>query len=55
MSPLSDGVVFITGAARGIGAGTARALAKRGARLILVDLDAEPLAQIAAEIGEDRG
>ena len=54
MSSLSGSVVFITGAARGIGAGTARALADRGARLILVDLDAKPLAEVAAEIGEDR-
>jgi NAD(P)-dependent dehydrogenase (short-subunit alcohol dehydrogenase family) len=46
-------VVFITGAARGIGAGTARALARRGARLILVDLDAAPLNALVAEIGED--
>jgi NAD(P)-dependent dehydrogenase (short-subunit alcohol dehydrogenase family) len=53
MSPLSGEVVFITGAARGIGAGTARALAERGARMIMVDLDAEPLAQVAAEIGEE--
>jgi NAD(P)-dependent dehydrogenase (short-subunit alcohol dehydrogenase family) len=46
-------VVFITGAARGIGAGTARALAQRGARLILTDLDAEPLRELGAELGED--
>jgi NAD(P)-dependent dehydrogenase (short-subunit alcohol dehydrogenase family) len=54
MSPLGTEVVFITGAARGIGAGCARALAERGARLVLVDLDAAPLNEIAAEIGEDR-
>ena len=53
MSPLGNEVVFITGAARGIGAGTARALARRGARLILVDLDAAPLQELAAEIGEE--
>lgn len=54
MSSLTGQVVFITGAARGIGAGTARALAKRGARLILTDLDAAPLQQLVAELGEDR-
>ncbi len=54
MSSLAGEVVFITGAARGIGAGTARALAARGARLILVDVDAAPLEEITAEIGEDR-
>jgi len=53
MSSLHGKVVFITGAARGIGAGTARALARRGARLILTDLDAGPLAELAAELGED--
>jgi NAD(P)-dependent dehydrogenase (short-subunit alcohol dehydrogenase family) len=54
MSSVSDAVVFITGAARGIGAGTARALAQRGARVILVDLDEAPLRELGAEIGEDR-
>jgi NAD(P)-dependent dehydrogenase (short-subunit alcohol dehydrogenase family) len=54
VSSLRDAVVFVTGAARGIGAGTARALAQRGARLILVDLDEAPLQEIAAELGEDR-
>ena len=54
MNTLQGKVVFITGAARGIGAGTARALAARGARLILTDLDAAPLAELAAELGEDR-
>jgi len=54
MSSLAGKVVFITGAARGIGAGTARALASRGARVILVDLDAAPLEQLASELGGDR-
>ncbi len=54
MSSLTGKVVFITGAARGIGAGTARTLAGRGARLVLTDLDAAPLAELAAELGEDR-
>lgn len=54
MSKLDGKVVIITGAARGIGAETARALAKKGARLVLTDLDAEPLAALQAELGEDR-
>jgi len=54
MSSLAGKVVFISGAARGIGAGTARAVAARGARLILVDLDAAPLEELATELGEDR-
>ncbi|HEY3004113.1 MAG TPA: SDR family NAD(P)-dependent oxidoreductase, partial [Kribbellaceae bacterium] len=36
---LDGKVVLITGAARGIGAETARALARRNARLVLTDLD----------------
>jgi NAD(P)-dependent dehydrogenase (short-subunit alcohol dehydrogenase family) len=48
VSSVSDAVVFVTGAARGIGAGTARALAQRGARVILVDL--EPL--LTSPLGE---
>jgi NAD(P)-dependent dehydrogenase (short-subunit alcohol dehydrogenase family) len=44
-------VVFITGAARGIGAGVARALAARGAQVALVGLEPERLEQLAAELG----
>jgi NAD(P)-dependent dehydrogenase (short-subunit alcohol dehydrogenase family) len=50
---LDGRVVLITGAARGIGAETARALAKRNAKLVLTDLDAAPLKELAAELGED--
>ncbi|MEU2003491.1 SDR family NAD(P)-dependent oxidoreductase [Rhodococcus sp. NPDC019627] len=44
---LSDKVVFITGAGRGLGAATATALAERGARVVLADIDL-PAAQRAA-------
>lgn len=46
--------VFITGAARGIGAETARRLHAKGANLALVGLEPERLEQLAAELGEDR-
>lgn len=46
--------VLITGAARGIGAATARELHRRGAKLLLTDLDAAPLEQLGAELGEER-
>jgi NAD(P)-dependent dehydrogenase (short-subunit alcohol dehydrogenase family) len=48
---LRDKVVFITGAARGIGWETARQLAARGARPVLVGLEPELLEQRAAELG----
>jgi NAD(P)-dependent dehydrogenase (short-subunit alcohol dehydrogenase family) len=43
--------VFITGAARGIGAETARRLAARGANVALVGLEPEELARVAAQCG----
>ena len=41
----------MTGAASGIGAACATALAEAGARVIVVDRDAEGAAAVAAEIG----
>lgn len=46
-------VVFITGAAMGIGAATAKLLHARGAKLALFDLNAQALQRTAAEIGAD--
>jgi NAD(P)-dependent dehydrogenase (short-subunit alcohol dehydrogenase family) len=54
MSNDIDQVILITGGARGIGAETAKALAARGARLILTDLDQAALDATAAEIGVDK-
>ncbi|MCW2754834.1 MAG: short-chain dehydrogenase [Marmoricola sp.] len=51
MSNLAGKVVLITGGARGIGAAAARALAQQGARLVLTDVDREPLDAIGAELG----
>jgi NAD(P)-dependent dehydrogenase (short-subunit alcohol dehydrogenase family) len=48
-------VVLITGAARGIGAGVARDLAAKGAKVALVGLEAQELAAVAAACGEDAG
>lgn len=48
-------VVLITGAARGIGAGVARELASRGAKVALVGLEGDELAKVAAECGRDAG
>lgn len=46
-------VALITGGARGIGLGTARALARRGARLVIVDLDQAACDEAAASLGGD--
>jgi NAD(P)-dependent dehydrogenase (short-subunit alcohol dehydrogenase family) len=45
---------FITGAARGIGAETARRLHSKGANVALVGLEPERLERLAAELGDDR-
>jgi NAD(P)-dependent dehydrogenase (short-subunit alcohol dehydrogenase family) len=46
--------VFVTGAARGIGAETARRMHARGANVALVGLEPERLAALADELGEER-
>ncbi len=45
--------VFITGAARGLGAETARRVAARGANVALVGLEAEELQRVAAQCGSN--
>ncbi len=53
MTSLRGKVVFITGGARGIGAEIARRLRRKGAKLVLTDLDGAGLDRLAAEFGED--
>lgn len=53
MADVNGKVVFITGGARGVGADLARRLRRKGAKLVLTDIDAEPLAELAAELGPD--
>lgn len=50
-APLAGRVVAVTGGAKGIGRATATALAHRGCRVAIGDIDASPAAQTAAEIG----
>ncbi|WP_319446730.1 MULTISPECIES: SDR family NAD(P)-dependent oxidoreductase [unclassified Mycobacterium] len=47
---LADKVVFITGAGRGLGAATAAALTRRGARVVLVDIDPSAAQQVASTL-----
>lgn len=51
--PLANKTVLVTGAARGIGAATARLLAAEGAHVVCLDRpeDDGPLSQVAREIG----
>lgn len=51
--PIAGQSVLVTGAARGIGAETARQLARRGARVTLAGLEPELLEQVAAECGPE--
>ena len=43
-------IAVVTGGARGIGAGICRALHDEGAKVVVVDLDAQDSAKLAAEI-----
>lgn len=48
---LEGRVVVVTGAARGIGAAAAKAIATAGGRLVLIDVHGEGLARVASECG----
>jgi NAD(P)-dependent dehydrogenase (short-subunit alcohol dehydrogenase family) len=51
MGKLKGQVVLITGGARGVGAETARRLVAKGAKVVLVDVDQQPLDALTAELG----
>ncbi len=53
VSTVQGKVALITGGACGVGAATAAQLVARGAKVVLVDLDAEPLRELVARLGED--
>ncbi len=50
---LTDAGAIVAGGASGLGAATVRALAERGARVAIVDLDAERAQTLADELGGD--
>lgn len=52
MTDLNGKVAMITGASRGIGAATARALAGAGAKVVLLARTGDAIAELAGEIGE---
>ena len=52
---LSDKVVLITGAGRGLGAATATALAQRGARVVIADIDLSRAQAVAATLPTEHG
>jgi 3-oxoacyl-[acyl-carrier protein] reductase len=49
---LTNKVIAVTGGAQGLGFAMAKGLAERGARLALIDMNAEPLEQAAASLSE---
>lgn len=51
MKTLASQVILTSGAADGIGSATARLLVKRGAHVVLADLDENTLKQVAAPLG----
>lgn len=55
MRNLKDKIVFITGAARGLGYGMAEAFAQEGARIIIADINADMAAESARTIAEKHG
>jgi NAD(P)-dependent dehydrogenase (short-subunit alcohol dehydrogenase family) len=49
----ADAVAVITGAGSGIGRATAHAFAKRGARVVVTDIDGDRATDVAADLGGD--
>jgi len=52
---LENRVAIVTGAARGIGAATAQKMSREGARVAVVDIDADPAREVVSEIQANGG
>ena len=48
---IADKVIIVTGGASGLGEGTARLLAKRGAKVVIADMQADKGEAVAKDIG----
>ena len=53
LTPLDGRVAIVTGGARGIGLEAARALQENGAKIVIVDINAEAGENAAKELGAD--
>ena len=49
---LQNVIALVTGGASGLGAGTASRFVERGARVVILDRDAEKGASVAADLGD---
>ncbi|MFO0755651.1 MAG: SDR family oxidoreductase [Byssovorax sp.] len=54
-SPLARTAALVTGASRGLGAALARSLARRGARVVAIARDIEPLDAVVRQINAEGG
>lgn len=53
--PISGKVALVTGGARGLGAATAHHLARKGARVVIADLDGSSAVRVASQLSGMRG